>query len=252
MSAALEQANLEQANLEPAVLAQAGLAPAVSEAMAPIRVLLVDDDPLIRTGLRLMLSTAADLDVVGEASDGDEVAEAVNAHHPDVVLLDVRMRRVSGIDAVRSLKARHAAPKVLMLTTFEHDEVAFRSVEAGADGFLLKTSSPDQITEGIRQVHSGAGAVSPATAKQLITRMRDDTFAADRSTATRLVARLTDRERDVLAQVGHGRTNPEIAGALFLGEATVKSYLASAIDKLGCTGRTGAAIIAYQAGLLSG
>jgi DNA-binding NarL/FixJ family response regulator len=219
-------------------------------ATAPIRVLLVDDDPLIRTGLRLMLSPAADVEVVGEAADGDEVTEAVNAHHPDVVLLDVRMHRVNGIDAVRSLKTRPTAPKVLMLTTFEHDEVAFRSVEAGADGFLLKTSSPDQITDGIRQVHRGAGVVSPATAKQLMTRMRDDRFAADRSTAARLVARLTDRERDVLTQVGHGRTNPQIAAALFLGEATVKSYLASAIDKLGCTGRTGAAIIAYQAGLL--
>jgi DNA-binding NarL/FixJ family response regulator len=162
------------------------------------------------------------------------------------------MRRVSGIDAVRAVKARPRAPKVLMLTTFEHDAVAFRSVEAGADGFLLKTSSPEQITDGIRQVHAGAGAVSPATAKQLITRMREDTFAADRSTAARLVATLTDRERDVLAHVGHGRTNPEIAAALYLGEATVKSYLASAIAKLGCTGRTGAAIIAYQAGLLSG
>ncbi len=127
----------------------------------PIRVLLVDDDPLIRTGLRLMLSPAADLEVVGEAADGDEVTVAVAAHHPDVVLLDVRMRRVSGIDAVRALKARAGGPKVLMLTTFEHDEIAFRSVEAGADGFLLKTSSPEQITDGIRQVHGGAGAVSP-------------------------------------------------------------------------------------------
>lgn len=219
---------------------------------APIRVLLVDDDPLIRTGLRLMLSPATDLQVVGEAADGDEVAEAVAAHHPDVVLLDVRMGRVSGIDTVRALKARAGAPKVLMLTTFEHDEVAFRSVEAGADGFLLKTSSPDQITDGIRQVHRGAGVVSPVTAKQLLTRMRNDTFAADRATAERLVARLTERERDVLTHVGHGRTNPDIAAALFLGEATVKTYLASAIDKLGCTGRTSAAIIAYQAGLLSG
>ena len=219
---------------------------------ATIRVLLVDDDPLIRTGLRLMLSPATDLEVVGEAADGDEVADAVAAHRPDVVLLDVRMHRVSGIATVRALKARHGAPNVLMLTTFEHDEIAFRSVEAGADGFLLKTSSPDQITDGIRQVHRGAGAVSPVTAKQLLTRMRTDTFAADRAAAGRLVARLTDRERDVLTHVGHGRTNPEIAAALHLGEATVKSYLASAVDKLGCTGRTGAAIIAYQAGLLSG
>ncbi len=223
-----------------------------ARASAPIRVLLVDDDPLIRTGLRLMLSPAADLEVCGEAADGDEVNEAVSLHHPDVVLLDVRMHRVSGIEAVRSLKARPSAPKVLMLTTFEHDEIAFRSVEAGADGFLLKTSSPDQITDGIRQVHRGAGAVSPATAKQLLTRMRNDTYAAERAAAQRLVGRLSDRERDVLTQVGLGRTNAEIASTLFLGEATVKTYLANAIEKLGCTGRTGAAILAYQAGLLSG
>ena len=224
---------------------------ASAPAGARIRVLLVDDDPLIRTGLRLMLSPAADLEVCGEASDGDEVPEAVSRHRPDVVLLDVRMHRVSGIDAVRSLKAGASAPKVLMLTTFEHDEVAFRSVQAGADGFLLKTSSPDQITDGIRQVHRGASAVSPVTAKQLLTRMRNDTFAADRAAAEHLVALLTERERDVVTQVGLGRTNGEIASALFLGEATVKTYLASAIDKLGCPGRTGAAILAYQAGLLS-
>lgn len=229
----------------------AAVAGASTTATGTIRVLLVDDDALIRTGLRLMLSPAADLEVCGEASDGDEVAEAVAAHRPDVVLLDVRMRRVNGIDAVRALKARPDPPKVLMLTTFEHDEVAFRSVEAGADGFLLKTSSPDQITDGIRQVHGGAGVVSPATAKQLLTHLRNDTFAADREAARKLVARLTDRERDVVTHVGLGRTNPEIASALFIGEATVKTYLASAIDKLGCTGRTGVAILAYQAGLLS-
>lgn len=234
------------------LLQHAGGSRASSETRTPpIRVLLVDDDPLIRTGLRLMLSPAADLDVVAEAGDGDEVAQAVNAHHPDVVLLDVRMQRVGGIETVRMLKARPVPPKVLMLTTFEHDEVAFRSVEAGADGFLLKTSSPEQITDGIRQVHRGAGAVSPVTARQLMTRMRTDTFAADRARAARRVGALTDRERDVVAQVGHGLTNAQIASALFLSEATVKSYLASAVEKLGCTGRTGAAILAYQAGLLS-
>lgn len=216
----------------------------------PIRVLLVDDDPLIRTGLRLMLSPAGDITVVGEAADGDEVAHAVAAHHPDLVLLDVRMPRVSGIEAVRALRARPNSPKILMLTTFEHDHVALRSVEAGADGFLLKTSSPEQITEGIRLVYGGAAAVSPTTARQLMTRVREDPFAADRQLAERLVAGLTAREREILTHVGRGRSNAQIAAALFLGEATVKTHLASALDKLGCTGRTRAAIIAYQAGLL--
>ncbi|MDC5698022.1 response regulator transcription factor [Intrasporangium calvum] len=216
----------------------------------PIRVMLVDDDPVVRMGVRHMLSVAPDIEVVAEVSDGDEVIGGVQAHGPDVLVLDVRMARVGGLEAIRALKARPEAPKILMFTVWDQDDVAGRAIEAGADGFLLKTASPEEIRSGIRNVAAGLGAVSPKTAAQLFTMVRSDSMSAQRADAARLVASLTVRERDVVAGLARGLSNAELARELFVSETTVKTHLASAFAKLGVDNRARAAILADRAGLL--
>ena len=139
---------------------------------AAIRVMLVDDDPMVRMGCGTCSVRRSDLEVVAEVSDGDEVVAAMQAHRPDVIVLDVRMARVGGIETIAAIKARPEAPKVLMFTVFDHDDVAQRAIRAGADGFLLKTASPEEICGGIRNVAGGLGAVSPKTAAQLFTQVR--------------------------------------------------------------------------------
>lgn len=217
----------------------------------PIRVMLVDDDPVVRLGVRHLLSVTPGIEVVAEASDGDEVIGGVQVHRPDVVVLDVRMARIGGLDTIAALKARPETPKVLMFTVFDHDDVARRAVEAGADGFLLKTASPDEIRDGIRNVAAGLGAVSPKTAGQLFTRVRDDAASAHRAEAERLVSRLTEREREVITGLARGLTNADLTRELFVGESTVKTHLRSAFAKLGVDNRAQAAVIADRAGLLS-
>lgn len=216
----------------------------------PIRVMLVDDDPIVRMGLRNMLSVAKDIDVVAEVSDGDEVVGGVQAHHPDVIVLDVRMARVGGLEAIRAVKARPEPPKVLMFTVWDQDDVAGRAIEGGADGFLLKTASPEEIRSGIRNVAAGMGAVSPKTAAQLFTRVREDSVSAQRADATRLVATLTEREREVVAGVARGLSNEELARELFVGITTVKTHIGAAFAKLGVDNRAQAAVLADRAGLL--
>lgn len=216
----------------------------------PTRVLLVDDVPLMRSGLAAILSTTADIVVAAEVDDGDEVIDAVHAHRPDVILLDIRMARQGGIETIGQVKALPDAPKVLMLTTFDADQLAYRSIEAGADGFLLKTASPQEICDGIRNVAGGLGAVSPKTATQLFERVRDDAGGPRRAEARRLIAALTDREREVLVGIAEGLTNAEIARRLYLGETTVKTYVAGIFDKLGCDNRASAAVVAERAALL--
>lgn len=216
----------------------------------PVRVLLVDDDAMVRQGLRFMLDSLPEVTVAADVADGDQVIDAINAHHPDVVLLDVRMARQDGITTVAAVKATKNPPRVIMLTTFDADHVAYRAIEAGADGFLLKTSSPAEIAAGIREVMAGRGAVSPTTAGHLISRVRSDTVNPERDKARRLVATLTDRERDVITGIANGRTNAQIARDLFISETTVKTYIATAFDKLGVDNRAMAAIIADRAGLV--
>ncbi len=216
----------------------------------PIRVMLVDDDPIVRMGLRHMLSVAPDIEVVSEVSDGDEVISGVQAHRPDVIVLDVRMARMGGLEAVSAVKARPEAPKVLMFTVFDHDDVAGRAIEAGADGFLLKTASPEEIRKGIRDVAAGLGAVSPKTAAQLFTMVREDSVSAQRAEAARLVAGLTEREQEVVAGLARGLSNAELARELFVSETTVKTHLGSAFAKLGVDNRAQAAVLADRAGLL--
>jgi DNA-binding NarL/FixJ family response regulator len=212
-----------------------------------IRVMLVDDDPMVRMGLRHMLGAATDLEVVAEVSDGDEVIAAVQAHRPDVIVLDVRMARVGGIETIATVKARPEAPKVLMFTVFDHDDVAQRAIRAGADGFLLKTASPEEICGGIRNVAGGLGAVSPLTAAQLFTQVREDPAAAQRAEAARLMSTLTARERDVVSALARGLSNADLARDLFISETTVKTHLQSAFTKLGVDNRIQAGVIADRA-----
>jgi len=216
----------------------------------PIRVMLVDDDPIVRMGVRNLLSVAKDIEIVAEVSDGDEVIGGVQAHRPDVIVLDVRMARVGGLEAIRAIKARPEAPKVLMFTVFDHDDIATRAIEGGADGFLLKTASPEEIRGGIRNVAAGMGAVSPKTAAQLFTRVREDPVSAHRAEAARLVAALTEREREVVAGVARGLSNEELAKELFVGVTTVKTHIGAAFAKLGVDNRAQAAVLADRAGLL--
>lgn len=222
----------------------------------PVRVLLVDDDPMVCRGLELMFGSADDLVVVGSVHDGDEVIEAVHRHRPDVVLMDVRMSRQDGIVTTAALTgsaggagAVPTAPRVIILTTFDHHDVLLRALHAGAAGYLLKTADPHEILQAVRAVASGEGALSARSAAQVVRHLQEDEGALLRRAAVGLVATLTDRERDVVRLVAQQKTTAQIAGELFLGEATVKSHLARAQDKLGVKSRVGVGIIADRAGL---
>lgn len=215
----------------------------------PIRVLLCDDDALVRTGLRLLLEPVADIDVVAEASSGEEAVERTIAHTPDVVVMDLRMAGMGGIKATQQIKALPRPPRVLVLTTFDTDDVAVRALVAGADGFLLKTS-PTLIARSIRSIAAGEGAFSPKTARQVTEHIRSGHSPAQYR-ARRMVAALTDRERAVVTLVGQGLTNGEIARTLAIGEATVKTHLTAAQSKLLAHNRSQVAVIAERAGLLT-
>ncbi len=214
-----------------------------------VRVLLVDDDPMVCQGLELMLSSASDIRVVGTASDGDQVVPAVQAHRPDVVLMDVRMQRIDGLTATRALLTRPQPPRVLVLTTFGDDDEALRAVHSGAAGFLLKTESPQEIIAAVRSVAAGHGAVSKQSAAQLFAHLSQDPGMAARERASVLCARLSDRERQVAAHVAAGLANEQIASHLHLSLSTVKAHLATIQGKLGCAGRVEVAVLADRAGL---
>ncbi|EAP98577.1 putative two-component system response regulator [Janibacter sp. HTCC2649] len=215
------------------------------------RVLLVDDDPLVCGALATMLGSADDLNVVGSVNDGDQVVEAIHRHRPDIILMDVRMARQDGITTTASLSGLglETPPKVIMLTTFDHDDVMLRAVHAGAAGFLLKTASPLDIIAAVQSVAAGEGALSARSARQVVEHLQSDPARDLRRAAEALVATLTERERDVVRCVAEEMTTAQIAQELFLGEATVKSHLARAQDKLGAQNRVGVGIIADRAGL---
>lgn len=223
----------------------------VQEAPArPIRVLLVDDDPMVVRGLQLMLEAGSDgeISVVGTAGDGTEVVQAVRAHYPDVVLMDVRMPRKDGIAATREIVALPDAPAVVVLTTFDGEDEPIRAAHAGAAGFLLKTESPEDIVAAVRAVAAGEGAVSKRTARQLLHHIADAPGAADQRRAGRLVAALSPREAQVASAVARGLTNREIASELYVSEGTVKAQLATVQDKLGVDNRVLVAVLLTQAG----
>lgn len=216
-----------------------------------IKVLLVDDQPLLRMGFRLVLEAQPDMTVVGEAGDGAEAVGQVVALEPDVVLMDVRMPGTDGIEATEQIVARRSGSRVLILTTFDLDEYAFAALRAGAAGFLLKNAQPAELIAGIRTVAAGDGVTSPRVTRRLI-----ETFA-QQSPALRghpddpRLERLTGREREVLVEMAKGLSNAEIAAALGLSEATVKTHVSRILPKLGLRDRVQAVVLAYQTGLLT-
>ncbi|WP_405900684.1 response regulator transcription factor [Streptomyces sp. NBC_00727] len=220
---------------------------------APVRLLIVDDDPLVRAGLTLMLGGADDIDIVGEGADGSEAAALVDRLRPDVVLMDIRMPVMDGLSATELLRGRPDAPEIIVLTTFHADEQVLRAIRAGAAGFVLKDTPPAQIVESVRRVAAGDPVLSPAVTRQLMARAagggRDD--KADRAERAReRVALLADREREVAVAVGQGRSNAEIAATLYLSVATVKTQVSRILAKFGFNNRVQIALLVHDAGLL--
>jgi DNA-binding NarL/FixJ family response regulator len=214
-----------------------------------IRVLLVDDDPLLRSGLKLMLLPEADVEVVGEASDGDEVLAALDVHRPDVVLMDVRMQRVDGVAATRLVRSQPSPPEVIVLTTFDADELVVRALEAGATGFLLKDTPPGEIVRAITAVHAGESMLSPSIARRLVAMVAGDGLAgAARAEARSKLAALTDRERDVALAIGRGLSNADIAAELHISVGTVKSHTTALLSKLSAENRVQIALLVQRAG----
>jgi len=216
------------------------------------RLLIVDDEALVRAGLKMILESADDLEVVAEADDGADAAEMVRRHRPDVVLMDIRMPRLDGLAATREVQALQDPPKVVVLTTFDLDDYVFRALQAGASGFLLKDTPPRELVQAVRVVAAGDAMLSPAVTKRLIGH-----FAADSRTDRQRVARerlttLTEREREVLAAVAGGLSNADIGKRLFMSEATVKAHVSRVLVKLDATNRVQVAILAHDAGLLDG
>lgn len=210
-----------------------------------IRVVIADDQALVRTGLRMILSAEPDIDVVAEAHDGSAAIEAVAQHRPDVVLMDVRMPGVDGIEATRVVTAGHAPPRVLVLTTFDLDEVVYDALRAGASAFLLKDASEERLTAAIRVVADGGSLFAPSVTRRLI-----EEFASRGHERTVDLAGLTDRETEVLRLVARGMSNQEIAAQLFVTENTVKTHVARLLMKLGVRDRVQAVVAAYESGLV--
>jgi DNA-binding NarL/FixJ family response regulator len=213
-----------------------------------IRVALVDDQELIRTGLAMVIDACDDLAVVVQASDGAEAVERLAATAVDVVLMDVQMPRVNGVDATAAITARGGAPKVIVLTTFDLDEYAYAALRAGASGFLLKDASAADVLGAIRAVHSGDAVIAPSTTR----RMLEHLAAAEprASSGDDALSVLTDREREVLVEIASGHANAEIARRLYLSEATVKTHVGRILAKLGLRDRVHAVIFAYDHGLV--
>jgi DNA-binding NarL/FixJ family response regulator len=214
-----------------------------------IRVLLVDDQPLVRAGLARILGPEPDLEIVGECSDGDEVEAAVAELAPDVVLMDVRMKRVDGAEATRRLRATEGAPPVLVLTTFDDDATVAAALGAGADGFVLKDARGEDLVRATRVVAGGGGWLDPSVAPRVLATYR--ATALPRATEAARLADLTEREIDVLRLVARGATNAEIAGELYIGEATVKSHIGHIFTKLGFRDRAAAIVFAFDHGIVT-
>ncbi len=213
-----------------------------------IRTLIVDDQALVRGGLRAMLEAQEDIEVVGEAGDGADAVEQARLRRPDVVLMDIRMPRVDGIEATRRLMVRAAPPKVLILTTFDADAYVYEAMRAGAAGFLLKDTPPARLADGIRVVAAGEALLAPALTRRLVEHFVRRPALGD--AAASAFAELTARELDILRHVARGMSNREIASTLFLSEATVKTHVTRVLQKLGVRGRVQAVVLAYESGLV--
>jgi DNA-binding NarL/FixJ family response regulator len=221
---------------------------------APIRVLVADDQRLVRTGFSAILSTEPDIEVVGEAANGVEAVALAKATRPDVVLMDIRMPVMDGVEATEQLAGPMAThpTKVLILTTFDIDELVHNALRAGASGFLLKDAPPEELVRAIRVIAAGDALLAPSVTRRLL-----DTFAGQRRehamspVATEAVARLTDREREVLIHMARGLSNSEVATAMYLGETTVKTYVGRILSKLAARDRVQAVVTAFDAGLVT-
>ena len=216
------------------------------------KVLVVDDDPMVRTGLSMILGGAPDLELVGEANNGQEAIDGVRRFSPDVVLMDIRMPVRDGLSAATEILAAAVRPWVIMLTTFDADEMVHRALRAGADGFLLKDTPPERIVESIRAVSRGEPTLSPTVTARLIaavTEAPDPGGSAARATARRRLEALTAREREVALAIGGGASNADIAGTLFMSVATVKSHVTSILAKTGAESRLQVAVLVRDAEL---
>jgi DNA-binding NarL/FixJ family response regulator len=223
-----------------------------------IRVLIADDDHLVRTGLRMMIETQSDLEVVGEADDGRLAVRLARELRPDVVLMDIRMPELDGIEATRAIVAGSpetpgdGRPRVLILTTFELDEYVYEAVRAGASGFLLKRTPPEDLLDGLRLTAAGDALLAPSVTKKLMDEFARTTTGRTSSDAARerLLERLTDREREVLVLMARGLANREIADELFVAESTVKTHVKRVLMKLDLRDRVHAVVFAYESGVL--
>ncbi len=224
----------------------------MSDAASPddgvIRVFLVDDQELVRAGFTMLVDSQPDMRVVGQAGDGGEAVDKLRVTASDVVLMDVRMPRLDGVEATRQLQSLPEAPRVIVLTTFDLDEYAFAAIKAGAAGFLLKNTPPADLLSAIRQVHSGDAVVSPSTTRRLL-----EHFAGslpDEEKERRDLADLTAREREVLVEVARGLSNTEIATLFTLSEATVKTHIGRILAKTGLRDRVALVVLGYETGIV--
>jgi DNA-binding NarL/FixJ family response regulator len=219
---------------------------------AVIRILIVDDQALVRTGFRMILEAEDDVTVVGEAGDGEDALRLVESARPDVVLMDIRMPKLDGVEATRRIVSDGDgdAPRVLILTTFDLDEYVVEALRAGASAFLLKDAPPEELVAAIRTVHGGDAVVAPRVTRRLL-----DRFAAALPTASEpdepaVLASLTEREREVLTLIARGLSNAEIASELYVSETTVKTHVGHVLTKLGLRDRVQAVVLAYETGLV--
>jgi DNA-binding NarL/FixJ family response regulator len=215
--------------------------------MASVKVLLIDDDALVRAGLRVILSSAEDIDVVGETDDGVGAVAAVRQHRPDVVLMDIRMPQMDGITATAALRRLDPSPQVIVLTTYQADEHVVAALRAGASGFLVKDTPPADIINAVRLVTAGDAIVSPSVTRTLLSHFGNTEASERHRLAAQQLAALTDREREVATAVGSGASNSEIAASLFMSEATVKAHVSRLLSKLAVNNRVQIAILVHDA-----
>jgi len=214
----------------------------------PIRVLILDDDPLVRSALSMFLAGAEDITIVGEAADGAEVSDTVRALEPDVVLMDIRMPVMDGLAATELLRAQDDAPEVIVLTTFEADDYVLRALRAGASGFLLKDTPPPEVIRAVQAVASGTPMLSPTITRRLIGHVTDGEADERRRHAQTQLGHLTDREREVAVAIALGKSNAEISRELYMSIATVKAHVSRILEKLELNNRVQVAVLAHDAG----
>jgi len=213
-----------------------------------VRVLLADDQAMVRAGFRMILGSEPDIEVVGEAENGEQAAAAANRLRPDVVFMDIQMPAVDGLQATRTITQNHQlATRVVILTTFERDEYVFEAMQAGASGFLLKNAPPEELIHAVRVVAAGDALLAPSVTRRIIEQFARRPVEPD---VSERLESLTQREREVLVMLAHGNTNAELAAELFVTEATIKTHVSSLLAKLGLRDRVQAVVLAYESGLV--